>query len=248
MAQLDTLPGYRRRFRVTPGAGWVRTELEDDYHCMAVTLRHQDGVVTAVEPEMDRAPWTTCPGAPAQLQATFTGVALAAVARRGEKSQNCTHLHDLAVLAAGRAGDAASRVYDILVSDPVAGRRDIELRRDGAAVLRWVEQDGKLIEPQAARGATLLDMRAYLAGLGPAEQEEARLLRWGAIVAHGRTIPLANQSDATRMPPNCFTFQPERAVKAVRVGEIREFSTGAAEPLDRRSRADLGQSAPAGQA
>ena len=40
---LDVLPGYRRRFRVTPGPGQVTSELEDDNHCMAVTLRHQDG-------------------------------------------------------------------------------------------------------------------------------------------------------------------------------------------------------------
>lgn len=231
---VDALPGYRRRFRVTPGAGWVRTELEDDYHCMAVTLRHRSGVVTAVEAEMDRAPWTTCPGAPAQLQKTFEGATLEGVARRGEKSQNCTHLYDLAQLAAAHAGDAASRVYDILASDPVDGGRLIELRRDGKTVLRWREENGRLVEPPAAAGATLLNMRAYLESLPAAEQEEARLLRWGAIVAHGRSIPMADQSDAKRMPPNCFTFQPDRAARAVRVGEIREFSHGGAEPLDRR--------------
>jgi hypothetical protein len=212
----------------------VRTELEDDYHCMAVTLRHQGGVVTAVESEMDRAPWTTCPGAPVQLQATFAGVALAEVARRGEKSANCTHLYDLAQLGAAHAGDAGPTVYDILVSDPVEGRRRLELRRDGQAVMTWVEDDGQLVEPAAAAGATLLKLRDYIDSLPPREREEARLLRWGGIVAHGRLIPLANQSDATRMPPNCFSFQPERAVQAKRVGEIREFSFGAAQPLDRR--------------
>jgi hypothetical protein len=231
---LDALPGYRRRFRVTPGEGVVRTELEDDYHCMAVTLRHRDGVVTAIEAEMDRAPWTTCPGAPAQLTQTFEGVRLEEAARRGEKALNCTHLYDLAQLAAAHAADAAPRVYDILASDPVDGRRRLELRRDGETVMRWVEEKGLLVEPAAAAGATLLNMRAWLDSLPPAEQEEARLLRWGAIVAHGRTIPLEAQSDATRMPPNCFTFQPDRAQRAQRVGEIREFSHGGAEPLDRR--------------
>ena len=58
-AALDDLPGYRRRLRVTGGPGWVRSALEDDFHHMAVTLRHRDGAVTAVEPEMNRAPWTT---------------------------------------------------------------------------------------------------------------------------------------------------------------------------------------------
>jgi len=232
---LDDLPGYRRRFRVTPGEGWVRSEVEDDYHHMRVTLRHADGVVTAVEPQMVRAPWTTCPGAEARLVETFTGLKLAAFAgQNGAKATNCTHLHDLATLAAAHAGDRAPLVYDILAEDPVAGRRRIELRRNGEAVMRWVEQDGKLVAPPEAAGLTLLQLRPYIETLDARRQEEARVLRWGAIVAHGRAIPLENQSDATKMPPTCFTFQPDNKARAVRVGEIRDFSQGAQRPLEPR--------------
>jgi len=232
---LDSLPGYRRRFRVTPGEGWVRSELEDDYHHMRVTLRHACGVITAVEPEMVRAPWTTCPGALARLQQTFTGVALAeAPARMSEKATNCTHLHDLATLAAAHAGDRAPLTYDILAEDPVAGRRRIELRRNGEPVMNWVEQDGRLVEPAAAAGLGLLQLKPYIEGLDAEGQEQARILRWGAIVAHGRAIPLEDQSDATRMPPTCFTFQPETKAKARRVGEIRDFSRGGEQPLEPR--------------
>ena len=232
---LDDVPGYRRRFRVTPGEGWVRSELEDDYHHMRVTLRHADGVITAVEPEMVRAPWTTCPGALARLQQTFTGTALAeAPARISEKATNCTHLHDLAILAAAHVGDRAVLTYDILAEDPAAGRRRIELRRNGEPVMNWVEQDGRLVEPAAAAGLTLLQLKPYIEGLDAEGQELARILRWGAIVAHGRAIPLADQSDATRMPPTCFTFQPETKVKARRVGEIRDFSGGEEQPLEPR--------------
>lgn len=232
---LDDLPGYRRRFRVTPGEGWIRSELEDDYHHMRVALRHADGVITAVEPEMVRAPWTTCPGALARLQQTFTGTALAeAPARISEKATNCTHLHDLAVLAAAHAGDRTALTYDILAEDPVAGRRRIELRRNGEPVMNWVEQDGRLIEPAAAAGLTLLQLKPFIESLDAEGQEQARILRWGAIVAHGRAIPLENQSDATRMPPTCFTFQPETKVKARRVGEIRDFSGGGEQPLEPR--------------
>lgn len=232
---LDTLPGYRRRFRVTPGEGWILTELEDDYHHMRVTLRHAGGVISAVEPEMVRAPWTTCPGAVARLQQTFAGVALAdAPARISEKSTNCTHLHDLATLAAAHAADRAVLTYDILAEDPIEGRRRIELRRNGEPVMRWVEQDGRLVEPAAAAGLTLLQLKPYIESLGAGGQEQARILRWGAIVAHGRAIPLENQSDATRMPPTCFTFQPETKTRAIRVGEIRDFSRGGERPLEPR--------------
>lgn len=235
---LDNLPGYRRRFRVTPGEGWILSELEDDYHHMRVTLRHAGGVITAVEPEMVRAPWTTCPGAVARLQQTFTGVSLAeAPARMAEKATNCTHLHDLATLAAAHVAERAPLSYDVLASDPVAGRRRIELRRNGEPVMDWVEQDGRLVEPAAAAGLTLLQLKPYIESLDPAGQEQARILRWGAIVAHGRAIPLKDQSDATRMPPTCFTFQPETKLKARRVGEIRDFSSGGEQPLEPRATA-----------
>ena len=79
--------------------------LEDDIHCLAVTLRHDGVRVTAIEPLFERAPWTTCPGAVARLTETFSGKSLAEVNARADKKQNCTHLHDMAVLAAVHAAD-----------------------------------------------------------------------------------------------------------------------------------------------
>jgi hypothetical protein len=231
---IDRLPGFRRRFRVTAGPGWVRSAVEDDYHCMQVTLRHRDGIVITVEPVIFRAPWTTCPGAAAQLQATFSGVSLEGFAFRGEKSENCTHLHDLALLAAAHAHDAEPLVYDILVSDAVDNRRRSELRRNGTRLLHWVERNGSLVEPAALAGLRLDQLRAWIDSLDTAGQEAARLLRWGAILAHGRAIPLERQSDARRMPPNCYTFQPQRVASASRCGEIRDFSQGQAQPLEPR--------------
>jgi hypothetical protein len=239
-AALQDLPGFRRRFRVTHGEGWVRSDLEDDYHHMHVTLRHADGVVTAVEPVMVRAPWTTCPGAVERLQQTFTGVPLADFGgRNADKPTNCTHLHDLAVLAAAHAEDAEPLVYDVLASDAVDGRRLIQLRRNGEPVMDWVEEQGRLVEPAAAAGLTLLQLRPFIESLDADGQEQARVLRWGAVVAHGRAIPLEKQSDASRMPPTCFTFQPQNKVKAVRVGEIRDFSRGPDRPLEPRAEAAL---------
>src|SRR5215470_7763502 len=100
---IDTLPGFRRRFIVTPGSGRVSSEVEDDYHCMGVTIHHDGRTAIKVEGVIQRAPWTTCPGAVAIVEQTFTGVPLEGFVARGEKRANCTHLHDLAVLAAGHA-------------------------------------------------------------------------------------------------------------------------------------------------
>jgi len=225
------LPGYRRRIRIEPRDGVVLAMLEDDMHCMAVTLRHAGGLVTAVEPVMARAPWTTCPGARAQLVATFAGQPLADVTAKREKRANCTHLHDLAVFAAAHVGDRPL-VYDVLVSDPREGERLLELRRDGAQLLLWREREGRMVAPESAAGLMLHQLRDWIATLPGELQEPARVLQWAGLVAHGRTIPIEQQSTATALPPNCYTFQPERAARAERVGELRDFNDGRAAPLD----------------
>ena len=232
---LDELPGFRRRFRITPGAGWVRAEVEDDYHCMSLTVQHRDGIATTVEPAIQRAPWSTCPGAVEQLKQTFTGVALEGFAERGEKRANCTHLHDLATLGAAHAFDDEPLVYDVLVSDPVDGRRQSELRCNGVARLRLVLVDGQVVDPPEFAGVTLDKLGPWIASLEPRLQEGARVLRWGTMIANGRAIPLERQSDASRMPiGNCFTFQPLMRAAARRIGEIRDFSAGTEQPLQER--------------
>jgi hypothetical protein len=229
---LDLLPGFRRRFRITPLQGAVCSELEDDFHCMSVTVRHSDGIATAIEPTIERAPWSTCPGALVQLRRTFVGVALGAFAARGAKRSNCTHLHDLALLAAAHVHEAAPLTYDILISDPIDNRRQAELRRDGVPVLAWLEVAGKIAEPAEIQGRTLSELGPWIVSLTPTLREAARLLRWACMVASGRTIPLEQQSDVSRMPVgNCYTFQPEVSGQARRIGLIRDFSRGELRPL-----------------
>ena len=231
-APLDARPGFRRRLVVEPSAGQVRAAVEDDYHCMAVTLAHDGTRITGVGSDMNRAPWTTCPGAPAVLAATFTGVALTAAAARGDKPANCTHLHDLALLAAAHAAGPARLVYDILVSDPVEGLWHAEIRRDGEPVLALSHQADVVVAPAEAAGLSLFKLRDWIRTLPAALQEPARLLQWGTILAHGRAIPMDRQSDASRMPQNCYTFQDVRKSEAQRVGRVLDFSQGPVEPLD----------------
>lgn len=224
---IDTLPGFRRRFIITPAANRVSSEVEDDYHCMGVTLHHDGQVVTKVESAMQRAPWTTCPGAIAMLEQTFTGVLLNGFAARGQKKANCTHLHDLAVLAATHALDGGSLVYDILVSDPIDGQRQAELRRNGMRLLGWTQAGDRIIAPEELAGIAFDGMRPWIKSLDSEHQEAARLLHWGTTLAHGRTIAWERQSDSSRLPlGNCYTFQPERSAAARRIGVVRDFSQG----------------------
>jgi hypothetical protein len=233
-ANIDDLPGYRRRLRVTPSNGCVLAELEDDYHCMAVTVHHDGEAATAVAPVMHRAPWSLCPGAVAVLEQTFCGTALRDFATRGDKRANCTHLHDLAVLAAAHAFDAAPTVFDILVSDPIADRCEAELRRNGVAVLDWSVVKGRIIAPAPMAGLDLDNMRNWIESQDPDTREAARLLRWGTMVAHGRTLPEGWAAGTGNMASRsrCFTFQPHKAGAARHVGAVRDFSRGTARPLE----------------
>ena len=183
---IDALPGFRRRFVVDPAPGRVRCDLEDDYHCMRVVVRHDGEVATGIEADMIRVPWTTCPGAVAVLVRTFTGVRLDLFATRREKTANCTHLFDIAVLAAAHAHDTAPLIYDILVADPVDGMWRAELRRDGTAVLGWDVSGFVFSQPVQLAGMRLDRLRPWIESLDPPGQEQARLLRWGTILAHGR--------------------------------------------------------------
>lgn len=255
----EALPGYRRVIEVEARAGCVTAMLEDDFHCMAVTLRHDGGRVTAVEPFADRMPWSTCPGAVAKLKETFEGTPLEDVTARKEKKSNCTHLHDMAVLAAAHAGDVAGEGagtgnvklrFEIVASDPREGVRLLECRRNGRSMHFWVERDGVLTEPPAIEGLTLFSLRDWIAGLGGDEQECARLLQWASIVAHGRTIAPENQRTASELPANCYTFQTERARHAQRSGVSFDFSEGSRVPLDGlrgRMRATRPQETPGGR-
>jgi hypothetical protein len=229
------VPAFHRHVLITPRESAVSAWVEDDYHHMGVTLHHHGAAITRVESEMVRAPWSTCPGAVAQLSATFAGVAIAAAAARGEKTLNCTHLYDMAVIAAAHAHDMLPTHYAMTVSDALDGVRVAEITRDEVSLLRFVEREGVLTEPSAAAGKTLFQLGEWIASLDEAGREAARLLRWGAIIAHGRAIPLERQSDATRMPANCFTFQEGRKERAVRIGRIIDFSEGPP-PLENRSR------------
>jgi hypothetical protein len=181
--------------------------------------------------DLPRNPWTTCPGAIAVVEATFTGAPLEGAAHIGDKRANCTHLYDLAALAARHAGASAPVTYDILVSDPLDGAIDCELRRNGAPALAWQLQDGTITGEGEPGGRSLFDLRDWIATLAPEVQDDARMLQWGSIMAHGRTMPLAERSDAAKLPANCYTLQPQNKHQAMRTGREFDFSVGGREPL-----------------
>jgi hypothetical protein len=238
---IDQLPGFRRRICVTPRAGVVDCEFEDDYHRMQVSIRHDGTRTTGLDAAMPRAPWTTCPGAVDQLRQTFGGVLLAEFGSRGEKRQNCTHLHDMAQIAAAHAHDPLPLVYDILVSDPVDDLRQAEIRRNGARVLGWQDESkqsrgyNRIVAPAVLAGMTLDQLRPWIQSLPPLDREAARMLQWCAIIANGRRLALAEHADIRRLVDvsRCYTLDERRLPTATRNDDIRDFSQGTAELLAR---------------
>jgi hypothetical protein len=226
------LPGFRRRFQITPSSRAVTAALEDDIHRMAVTLHHDGESVTRVEAEMARHPWDLCPGAVAKVQADFAGRPLAPSGRSIDKKANCTHLFDLAELALLHARDTAPTLYEMLVSDPVEGRVAAVLRRDGLERLRWDLRDDQMLEPHPAQGLPLIGLRPWIATLTDEERNEARMLQWASLVAHGRQMPWEPDSEFRALPGSCFASQPGRHEKCQRIGERIDFSKpGARLPL-----------------
>lgn len=232
MSAPQAVPGFTRRFRITPQPGTVCAEVEDDFHHMRVTIAHDGVVAEKVKAGLLRAPWTTCPGAMAKCEQTFTQVALKEFSARRDKAYNCTHLYDLALLAAAHAHEDAALDYAVFVTDPVDGKRHARLSRNGELVLQWWDRDYQIVEPAALAGTKLMDLRAWIDAQDAPQREAARILQWASLIAHGRTIPLEQQNDASRMPPNCHTFQPEQAAKAKRTGISRDFSSGNIRPLE----------------
>ena len=154
----ENFTGFWRRFRITHSAGEVTSALEDDYHQMSVTLEYDGVKANRVRAELNRAPWTTCPGAVDKVVETFTGVVLADFPRRGEKKQNCTHLHDLATLAAAHAGETETLVYDILVSDQVDGLRNACIWSNDDYLMDWVVEGIELVAPEEIKGQDLFGL------------------------------------------------------------------------------------------
>jgi hypothetical protein len=226
-------PGFRRRVLIRPQPGTVTAWLEDDWHRMAVTLHHKDGLVIQAVAVMERAPWTTCPGALERLSASFAGVPLAEAARVRGKTANCTHLFDLAILAAAHADEVRATAYDVEVSDPEGARQAATLRRDGLIVLEWELTADRLSGPGAIAGRRLTELGDWVAGLDGASQEAARLLRWATIMSAGRQMEIAAHSSAVRFASGtCFTFQPDRAGQATRVPDAhQDFSLAGRGPL-----------------
>ena len=232
----DTRAGFRRRIRLqtrldAPGGPQVRAALEDDFHHFRLALQADaEGRVRVVQASAPRHPYSLCPAAVGELQ-QLCGLPLPSRAQglvaQAEARQHCTHLLDLAGLAAAALHQRLeNRQYDMQVPTRVAGFTEARLWCDSQPVLHWAVQDDTITGPAHYAGVGLRQGLARWAAehLGSDEAEAALALRRCVLISLGRGKPLDEQVHA--VPTGlCFAQQPQRAVLALRQrGSTWDFS------------------------
>jgi hypothetical protein len=236
---------YRRRIRVVARApDTVEAGIEDDFHHFRVTLHHDGVNVRDVSSEAHRIPWTTCTDAGAQLQ-LLAGMPLEAsclaAGRWTSPSQQCTHMFDLAGLAAAhayrRATDdraASSRQYDAVVpyESRRGARREVTLARDRTVLLHWIIERDQVVDPPPYSEVPFTGgfFRWADTALPPDDAEAAIVLRRACTIGMGRGMDQDVWSSAAEISAGptgvCYSQQPQRRDVAFRVrGNIADFDS-----------------------
>jgi hypothetical protein len=231
---------FRRRVQVatralSAGRLEARCALEDDFHHFRVCLEASDGVVSAVRTSAYRSPNSLCEAAGHQLQ-ELVGMALdpasAAVLKRTDQFQQCTHQLDLAGLGvAGMALERPRRNYEITIPDRQNGHTIARLDVDGQTMLVWQVKGMTLEGPTPFEGRSLgAGFTEFTSSLARDEAEAALVLRRALFVSQGRRLDLATLGD--RGPVGgCWAWQPERIARLERLPENRRDYSDDAQAL-----------------
>ena len=220
-------PGlYRRRIRISTAPGVARADLEDDPHRYGVIVRHDGEHITAVEGLALRTPWDLCREATRVLD-RLVGMPLSpdpqAVFRHTNGRAQCTHLFDLAGLAAAHAArGTVAREYDIDVPclDPGATRR-ARLRVDGREVLNWAVLRTQILAPEPFAGQDLRSMMPWVKArfIDRDTLEAVMLLRRAIFISGNRMYDMDRmaRADATgHVSGACYVYQHGVAERALR--------------------------------
>lgn len=219
---------FRRR-----DADRVEAVMEDPFHALALSIRHDDRQLLDVDARWERHPLSSCSGAGVAL-AGLAGLPLIDDLRtrwaRAEPALQCTHMFDTLRLAAVHAARRRpDRRYDVLLPDAPEGLQPVQLRRDGAIVLEIeIDADFRIAAPAAYAGAPLLAGFARWASerLSAEEFEHMFLVQRGAFVGRGQRFDITRLyglSGELSGPPlaTCFGSQPARYAASVRLPNAR---------------------------
>lgn len=229
-------PGMWRKIAIYPSAGRVIAGIEDDVHRFVLRIAHDGRDIIGVDSNVERYPWSTCRDAGRFLEEQITGSPLEAVAAL-DPSAHCTHLIELAIVAAALAQEPQPMVFDMLVADRIDGRTTASLHENGEPVLSW-RLDGTTIEgPAPWAGRDLRRLSVWRKELDPDIALRAMMLRRTVHISGVRRRPDPVAQRAMDLGPSrmgaCFTYQTPRARDAEPSGVARiDFSHSAdIEPL-----------------
>lgn len=226
---------YRRRIALNATVDGVLAEMEDNQHGFRLRLNHDGESITALEAEVLRYPFNTCPGAVEPLRAligTPLDIDVAALRRIIEPGFNCTHLYDLATLAlAQQRRGLGRRMYDVVVPDERDGETSATVALDGVSVHRWRIREQRLVAPAALAGESM--MSGYFKWtsrcFGGDALEAAQVIQRGYFVAQARRYDFKNSvgapaSDDNMPQGSCYSYNHGVVEQAVRTGTTRDFS------------------------
>ncbi|MBI4985113.1 MAG: DUF2889 domain-containing protein [Rhodocyclales bacterium] len=226
---------FRRRLRFSVGVGVVAVDMEDGNHAFRLRLLHDGQRVVDIAAEAIRYPYATCPETMAQLR-ELVGQPLVDVALLRKllvPRRNCTHLTDLALLAAKHAIEAGlQRQYDIAVDDEKDGITRARVECAGRLVHDWQIADYVITAPAAFAGKPM--MRGFYgwaaAAFGGMEVEAAVALQRGFFVAQSRRYLVEPYEDYPAnvelvMEGSCYSYSNGVMERALRnPGSIRDFT------------------------
>jgi hypothetical protein len=218
------IPDYARRIEVLTSPGRVVAEMEDYVHHFRVELEHADGVVTRAVGTGVRVPWATCPlGAAgvARLAGAKIGPDSGETWVGGDRTDQCTHVIDLASVAVAHA-DRPSVRYVARVSPAGGPRRHAVLRADGDPVLEW-DLDDDVVQSGHFAGLRVRsrELKQRMLALPDADQREhVAILRRACHIAPSRAVDLDDYAVANEIgiiDSSCHTLQPDVARTSRRV-------------------------------
>jgi hypothetical protein len=219
---------FRRALRLDVGRGQVLVELEDANHAFRLRLAHDGQQVTAVAADTHRHPFVTCSEAVGPL-GTLVGSPLDADAGRLRttfpQGANCTHLHDMALLALAHAREVGlQRHYEVTVLDERDGLTEARIACDGETVHDWAIRAHAVEAPANHAGQPM--MRGFYAWVAEAYAgmalEAAVALQRGYFVAQSRRYrnrpALAYPAKVNNMPDGtCYSYNHAVVERALRI-------------------------------
>lgn len=230
---------FRRRLHWRATEGLVAVDLEDSNHGFRLQLHHDGKQIVDVAVEPVRFPFTTCPEA-VQSVRKIIGLPLvnmadtaAALRERLVPGNNCTHMIDLAMLAAAHVDDIGSeRLYDIAVADERDGVTQARIDCDGRRVHEWAVREHVLTAPAELAGRPV--MRGFFAWatkvFSGMPLEAAQVLQRGYFVAQARRysyLPIEAHPAITDGMPlgSCYSYNTGAVERALRIqGSVRDYS------------------------